>query len=70
MLTVQASITKADETNIEADTAGLVNLAFHFLSREVSVKIYEMHVSKPNQNYLYRASIETVLTYCKEVQKN
>lgn len=68
-LTVQAKITKENGQNIDADTAGPVNLAFHSLFREVSVEMNGRPVSEPNQLYPYRAYIETVLNYCKEVQE-
>ena len=69
-LIVHAKITKADGTNIDADTAGPVNLAFHSLFREVSIELNGRPVSESNQLYPYRAFIETILNYCEEVQKN
>jgi hypothetical protein len=68
-LTVQAKITKANGTNIDAASAGPVNLALHSLWREMTYELNGRPVSEPNQLYPYRALIETVLNYSEEVQK-
>lgn len=47
-LLVQAKITKADMSNIDADRAGHVNLALHSLLREVSIELNKRPVNEPN----------------------
>ena len=68
-LTVQVKITKENGTNIDADTAGPVNLGLHSLFREMSIELNGRPVSEPNQLYPYRAYIETILNYCSDVHE-
>ena len=67
-LHVIAKITKADETNIDANTAALINLTLHSMFREIGLEFNGRNVSDTNQLYPYRLVLKSLLNFCKEVQ--
>ena len=68
-LHLRVKMTKADGTNMTANTGAIINLPLHSLFREVSVELNGRSVSNPNQLYPYRAYLETLLNYSKETQQ-
>ena len=68
-LHVLAKITKADGTNIDANTAGPINLTLHSLFREIAVELNNRNVGDTSQLYPYRSFIESLLNFCKETQE-
>ena len=54
-LHVIAKITKADETNIDANTAAQINLTLHSMFREIGLKFNNWNVGDTSQLYLYRS---------------
>lgn len=68
-LCVRVKITKADGTNLDADTAGPINLTLHSLFKDVYVELNNKAVSDSSQMYPYRAYVETVLNFNEETQK-
>jgi len=67
-LCVRVKITKADKTNLDADTAGLINLTLHSLFKDMYVKLNNKAVSDSSQMYPYRAYVETMLNFNEETQ--
>ena len=65
-LLVLAKITKADGTNIDANTAGIINLTLHSMFREISLELNCRNVSYTSQLYPYRSHLETRFNFCKE----
>ena len=56
-----AKITKADEMNIDPDTAGLINLTLHSMFREIGLELNSQNVSDTSQLYPYRSHMESLL---------
>ena len=67
-LHVLAKITNADGSNIEANTAGPINLPLHSMFREISVELNGRYVSDTSPLYPYRAYRKTLLNFSKETQ--
>ena len=65
-LHVLAKITKADGTNIDANTAGPINLTLHSMFREIGLELNGRNVGDTSQLYPYRSHLETFLNFCKE----
>ena len=53
-LHVIAKITKVDGTNIDANTAALINLTLHSMFREIGLKFNGRNLGDTGQLYLYR----------------
>ena len=68
-LHVLAKITKADKTNINANTADPFNLTLHSMFREIGLELKGRNVSDTSQLYPYRSHLETLLNFCKETQE-
>ena len=68
-LHVLAKITKADRTNISANTAALTNLTLHSMFREIGVTLNGRNVGDTSQLYLDRKFVESLLNYSKETQE-
>ena len=68
-LHVLAKITKADETNIDANTAAPINLTLNTMFREINLELYGRYVSDTSQHYPYCSHLETLLNFCKETQE-
>ena len=66
-LHVLAKITKADGTNIDADTAASINLMLHLMFREIDLELNNRNVGDTSQLYPYRSHLESLLNFCKEV---
>ena len=64
-----AKITKADGTNIDVNTAALIKFTLHSMFREIRRKFNGRNVSDTSQLYPYRSVLESLLNFCKEVQK-
>ena len=63
-LHVRAKITKADGTDLDADSpTGPVNLFLHSLFQQVDVSLNDTQVTQSSGTYAYRAYIETLLSY-------
>ena len=67
-LHVLAKITKADGTNIDANTAGPINLTLHSMFREIMLELNGQNVGDTSQLDPYRSVLESLLNLCKEVQ--
>ena len=65
-LQVLAKITKADESNINANTAALINLTHYLMFREIAVEINGKNVGDTSQLYSYRSYVESLLIYKEE----
>ena len=68
-LHVMAKITKADGTNIDANTAAPINLTLHSMFREIGLEFNGRNVGDTSQYYPYRSILESLLNFCKEVQQ-
>ena len=68
-LHLRVKMTKADGTNMAANTGAIITLPLHSLFREVSVELNRRSVSDPNQMYPYQVYLETLLNYSKETQE-
>ena len=68
-LHVLAKITKADGTNIDANTAAPVNLTLHSMFREIALELNGRNVGDTSQLYPCRSHWETLLNFCKETQE-
>ena len=68
-LHVIAKITKADRTNIDANTAAFINLTLHSMFREIGLEFNGRNVIHTSQRYPYRSDLESLLHFCKEVQE-
>ena len=69
-LHLRAKITKADRTNMDANTGAVINLPMHSLFREVDVEMNGKSVSEPNNLYPYRAYLETLINFSRETQES
>ena len=68
-LHVLAKITKADGTNIDANTAAPINLTLHSMFREIGLELNGPYVGDTSKLYPYRSHVETLLNICKETQE-
>ena len=68
-LHVIAKITKADGTNIDANTAAPINLTLHSIFREIGLELNSRNVGDTSQLYPYRSVLERLINFCKEVQE-
>ena len=68
-LHVLAKITKADGTNIDPNTAALINLTLNSMFREIGLELNGQNVGATSQLYPYRSVLESLLKFCKEVQE-
>ena len=68
LLLVRVKFTNADNSDIAADTVGLVNLTLHSLFCQMNVEFNGKPVSEPNYLNPYRAYLETLINYSKETQ--
>ena len=66
-LHVLVKITKADGTNIEANTAAPINLTLHSMFREIGLELNGRNVGETSQLYPYRSDLETLLNFSKEI---
>ena len=64
-----AKITKADGTNIDANSAGPINLTLHSMFKEIAVELNGRNIGDTSQLYAYRSFIETALNFSKETQE-
>ena len=64
-----SKITKADGTNIDANTVAPINLTLHLMFREIGLELNGRNVSDTSQVYPYRSYLETLLNFCKETQQ-
>ena len=62
-------ITKADGSNIEANTAALINLTHHSMFRKIGLELNGRNVGNTSQLYPYRSELETLLNFSKEIQE-
>ena len=68
-LHVIAKITKADGTNIYANTAAPINLTLHSMFREIGLWFNGRNVGDTSQLYPYRSVLESQLNFCKKMQE-
>ena len=70
-LHVQAKVTKADGTNLDAGAAvAPVNNFLHSLFSQVDISLNGVLVTNSENTYPYRAMLETLLNYSREAQKH
>ena len=70
-LYVEAKITKADGSNLDADAkVGPVNNWMHALFSQIDLSLNGELVTPSNNTYPYRAYIETLLSYGEEAKKS
>ena len=68
-LHVLVKISKADGTNIDANTAAPINLTLHSMFREIGLELNGRNVGDTSQLYPYRSHLETLLNFSKEIQE-
>ena len=68
-LHVLAKMTKADGTNIDANTAAPINLKLHSMFREIGLELNDRNVGDTSMLYTYRSHLETLLNFCKETKQ-
>ena len=68
-LHVLVKITKADGTNIEANTAAPINLTLHSMFCEIGLELNRRNVGDSSQLYPYRSDLETLLNFRKKIQE-
>ena len=68
-LHVIAKINIADETNIDANTAALINLTLHLMFRKIELKFNGQNIFDRSQLYQNRSVRESLLNFCKAVQE-
>ena len=64
-----AKITKADGTNIDANTAAAINLTLHSMCRVIGLELIGRNVGDTSQLYPYSSVLESLLIFCKEMQE-
>ena len=64
-----AKITKADGTNIYANTAAPIHLTLHSMFREIGVHLNSRNVGDTSQLYPYFSFFESLLNYSKKTQE-
>ena len=70
-LYIRAKITKADDTQLEADsTAAPVHLFLHSMFSQVDVSLNGTLISSSTNTYPYRAMLETLLSYGEDAKKS
>lgn len=72
LLRFKVQLTKADGTLfVDADNnqAGFVNNILHSLIQQVNISLNGKNISNPDNNYAYRAYIETLLNYGNDAGK-
>ena len=69
-LHVFAKITKSDGTNIDADTASLINLTLHSMFREIGLELNNRNVGDISQHYTYHSHLKSLLNFFKMVRKS
>ena len=67
---VIVKITKADKTNIDANTTALINLTLHSMFCKIWLKFNGSNVGDISRLYPSRLALKRLLNFCKEVQKN
>ena len=60
-----AKITKADVTNIDANTAARINLALHSMLCKIAVEMNNRNVGDTSLLYPYRSFVDSLLNYSK-----
>ena len=68
-LHVIAKVTKADGTNIDANTAAPINLTLHSMFREIGLEFNGRNVGDTSKLYAYRSILESLLNFFKELQE-
>ena len=68
-LHVLVKISKADKTNIDANTAASINLTLHSMFHEIGLELNGRNVGDTSQLYLYRSDLETLLNFSKKIQE-
>ena len=68
-LHIFAKITKADGTNIDANTAASIKLTLHSMFREIGLEINNRNVGDTSQLYLYGSPLGTLRNFCKKTQE-
>ena len=68
-LHVLTKITKADGTNINANTASLISLTLHSMFCKIGLELNGRNVGNTTQLYLYRSYLEIILNFCKMTQE-
>ena len=68
-LHVLVTITKADKTNIDANTAAPINQTLNSMFREIKLELNNRNVVDTSQLYPYRSHLETLLNFSKEIQE-
>ena len=66
---VIAKITKADKTNIDANTKAPINLTLHSMFREIGFEVNGQNVNYTSQLYPYHSVLTHFLNFCKELQE-
>ena len=69
-LHVLDKITEANGTNIDANTAGQINLTLHSMFRKIGLKLNNRNVGDTIQLYLWRSDRERLLNFCKNLQES
>ena len=69
-LHVIAKITKGDGTNIDANSAALINLTLHSMFREIGLEFNGRNVGDTSQLYPYRSVLKTICsTFSRRCKK-
>ena len=63
-LHVLAKITKADGTNIDANTAALINITLRSILREIGLELTGRNMGNTSQLYQYQSHLESLLNFC------
>ena len=64
-----AKITKANGTNIDANTEASINLTLHSMVREIGLEFNGRNVNDTSKLNPYRSVLECLLNFCKEEQE-
>ena len=64
-----AKITKADDTNIDSNTAAPINVTLHSMIREIVLEFNIRNIGETSQLYPYRSVLESLPHFCMEVQE-
>ena len=68
-LHVLVKITKADGTNIDANTAAPINLTLYSMFREIRLELNGQNIGDTSELYTYRSHLETLLNLCNDIQE-
>ena len=63
------NITKADGTNIDANTVAPINLTLYSMLREIGLELNGQNVGDTSQLCPYRSHLETLLNFSKQIQE-